>query len=99
MPPLTTSYRSPLFAVTASGGRSRSVAGKLRKIHFSIKLQKIVINQIELQKLQKINMRRKGLNKIFPSIPNLYQKTDTQKKLKKIYVFFSLFFFFFKKTN
>ena len=50
---LTTSFRPPPFSVTASRGPRRSVARKLRKIHFSRKLRKIVINQPELQKLQK----------------------------------------------
>ena len=42
---------------------------------------------------KKKKKRWKGLDKIFPSIPNLHKKMDTKKTKTKIYVrFFSLFF-------
>ena len=97
----TSRRRSPPFSTTASGSHHRPIAEKLKKNPFLEKTSKNLNRSTKTPKItKKENMCWKGLNKIFLSIPNLHQKTDTKNTEKKKIIFvFSLFFFFKKPTD
>ena len=97
----TTSHQSLPFSAIATDGYCRPIIGKLKKNPF---FQKTLKNRNKSTKTPKITKKKKkrwkGLDKIFQFIPNLHQKTNTQKRneKKKYLCSFSLCFFFSKKS-